>query len=119
MQFVFLFINKLLTFLFCPITSASPVIPSDEDFQVIAELHPFLAKCQEYSEIWSSDKTPTVHKIQQHLFSLITMCHRTVTQNTSGKKYFFVILSILSIIINKLCNFDYLYIFFFSRFKNC
>ena len=25
MQFVFLFINKLLTFLFCPITSASPV----------------------------------------------------------------------------------------------
>ncbi|XP_047122878.1 uncharacterized protein LOC105848533 [Hydra vulgaris] len=62
------------------------LIPSDEDFQVIAELHPFLAKCQEYSEIWSSDKTPTVHKIQQHLFSLITMCHRTVTQNTSGSR---------------------------------
>ncbi|XP_047137218.1 uncharacterized protein LOC105846379 isoform X1 [Hydra vulgaris] len=62
------------------------LIPSDEDFQVIAELHPFLAKCQEYSEIWSSDKTPTVHKIQQNLFSLITMCRRTVTQNTSGSR---------------------------------
>ena len=32
MQFVFLFINKLLTFLFCPITSASPVISINQSY---------------------------------------------------------------------------------------